>query len=342
MYFASTAGARVLSAAAAADFDATVAWLGQHPGRFTADDMTGMAGVVTERLNADPAGFLSAREADGTLNTLMAAIGSALLNGSSGERGPIWAWIQSQPPSDALTSLEKNVLSTAGYQDPMAALQMAGSLPDTADAKALTAEVAQSVFNGGMALDRFGDLYAAAPDSLRGPLAVAAFNLLGNQGFSNPQQWVAALQDLPADGMTKGEQSLGKAWAAQSPSDAIAWAQTLPAGQEQNAVLSIITTSWASKDATGAANWVLSLPQGEERDQSAAALATGIAQQSPSEAWSWAVSIGDATQRDSTAESVIPWVALKSPDTARQWIDSGPFDADEKAKLMGLLAKSSH
>lgn len=86
-YANSTTGARVLVEAAKADFDSTVAWLAAHPGRFGREDLMGLSHVVTERLNADAAGFLARHAEDGSLAALVPAIESAILNNASGQRG---------------------------------------------------------------------------------------------------------------------------------------------------------------------------------------------------------------------------------------------------------------
>src|SRR5437867_6944444 len=92
-YSTTTTGARVLSEAAAADFDTTMAFVTAHPGRFSHYDMEGLSSGVTERLNADAAGFLNRCVQEGSLTTLLSTIGNALLNNASGQRATIWDWL---------------------------------------------------------------------------------------------------------------------------------------------------------------------------------------------------------------------------------------------------------
>jgi hypothetical protein len=66
-HFATTTGARVLAEAASADFDLTAGWVAAHPGLLERNDAEGLARAVTDRLNTDAAGFLTARAADGSL-----------------------------------------------------------------------------------------------------------------------------------------------------------------------------------------------------------------------------------------------------------------------------------
>ncbi|HSU56909.1 MAG TPA: sigma-70 family RNA polymerase sigma factor [Candidatus Dormibacteraeota bacterium] len=338
-HFASTTGARVLSGAANTDFDGTVAWVASHPGRLGNEDLIGLADTVTERLNADPAGFLSSHAADGTLGLLVPALSSALLNGSSGNRSPVWDWLNTQPDSEAIQSLKEQVLNSAARQDPMLALKLGSDLPNTPEGDRQAKSLANSLFNGGSMLGRFDQCFAAAPERLQTALLESAFSLLGNITLSNPQSWVAKLPLLPPADRMQGTESLARAWATQAPSETIAWANSLPSGETQNAAAAAIVSGWATKDVQGAAGWVATLPNGPERDRSAGAFVLSVADQFPQEAWQWALSINDSALRDLAATQVVQFMAGRDPATARQWINSGPFTDDTRQKLHAALQK---
>jgi len=339
MAFASTTGARVLTAAAQADFDSTVAWLSSHPGHLGNEDLIGLANAVTDRLNADPTSFLNGHAADGSLKILLPAIESALLNGSSGERGTVWDWLKTQPPTQETKWLQDHVLSGAAWNDPMLAMQFAADLPNSPDGDRQLKDLSTSLFNGGVMLNRFDQLISAASDRLRTPLVEAAFNLLRSDDIGDPRVWVGRLNLLPGADLASGAESLGRVWGQQAPAEALAWANSLPQGETQNSAAAAITSAWATKDPRGAADWVNSLPNGSERDKSAGALAQAIAGKFPGQAWDWTLSIGDPLQRSDTASAVIQSVWGQDPALARQWIDSGPFTPDVKLKLQNLLQK---
>jgi RNA polymerase sigma factor (sigma-70 family) len=339
MMFASTTGARVLAAAAQTDFDGTVAWLTTHPGRLGNNDLIGLAGPVTERLNEDAAGFLGASLADGSLSAMLPAIGSALLNESSGERGAVWDWLKAQTPSPDIKTLQDQVLSSAAWQDPMFAMQIAGSIPDTSDGNQQIQRLAQNLFNGGSALGRFDELFSAAPPSLQEPLVEAAFNLLRGDNLSDPQVWANRLSLLPQNDQTQGAASLARAWAGQDPADAITWANSLATAGAQVGADAAIAAGWAQKDLSGAATWVSSLPAGQERDKSTESLVSAAVDTQPAQAWNWALTISDPSERSDAASQVIQAMANKDQTTARQWIESGPFTPDAQAKLLALLQK---
>ena len=339
-YFATTTVARILKAAGQTDFDATAAWLAAHPGRFGHEDLDGMAESVTIRLNADPTAFLQSRIEDGSFAALIPAIDSALLNEGGGQRSTIWKWLKSQPENDATKALKQSVLNSAAWQEPELALGWAADFPQTPAGDQQLRDLAQSLFNGGPALNRFDTLLAESPERLRQPLIEAAFNLLGNE-IENPQQWISRLALLPEASRANGTEAIARAWAQQSPEQAIGWASSLPTGDTRAGAVAAIASAWAAKDAHGAADWINKMSPGAEHDRSAESLVSVIAGQFPQDAWEWALSIGDLAGRTRAATQAVNTMISRDAATARQWIETGPFPPEIKAQLQASLAKSS-
>ncbi len=340
-YFATTTGARVLTEAAKTDFDATVAWVAAHPGRLTYDDLLGLAHVVSEKLNADPAGFLTAHAADGSFTALRTAIESALLNNSGTQRAAVWDWLKTQPDSDPVKALKQEVLDSAGYRDPELALRLARDLPRTPEGDALMQSLGKSLLNGGNALHRFDQLFEQAPERLRQSLIDAAFHFLSPDNLGDPQRWITRLSQLPETARAQGTESIARAWAARTPEDAIGWAASLAPGETRNGAVAAIASAWATKDAHGAAEWVASMSPGAERDRSAQALVLAVGEKFPREAWEWALSIEDSAARNRAATHAAKIMAARDPATARQWIETGPFTPETKAELQSALDRAS-
>jgi RNA polymerase sigma factor (sigma-70 family) len=338
-YFASTTGARVLQEAANADFDATVAWLAAHPARFGREDLSGLAHPVAERLNADPAGFLSTHASDGSLTGLLPGLDSALLNASSGQRAAVWDWLKTQPETDATKELKQTVLNSAAWQDPELALKLVADLPHTPTGDAQVQELARCLFNGGQYLNRFAALLPEVPDRLRQPLIEQAFACLSADNLGDPQQWIGRLGLLPDASRPAALASVARAWAQQNPEEASTWAATLPQGDDLTRAACAIVSSWAAKDPQRASAWVASIPAGGERDAAAGAWITATAQQFPRQAWDLALSIGDERARNAAAGWAASAMAARDPATARQWIESGPFAPEMKAQLQASLLK---
>lgn len=332
-YFATTTGARVLAEVAKVDFDAAVSYVAGHPGRFGLEDTMGLVEAVTDRLNEDAAGFLIKYSNDGSLGALVPAIGNSLLNNGSGQRAALWDWLKTQPDSEASKELKDQVLSSAGYQDPALAMRLVADIPRPPEGDSQLETLARSLFNGGNQLHRFDNLLQQAPERLRQPLIDAAFKFLSADNLDDPQRWMARLSLLPEASRARGAESIARAWAQQTPEEAIGWANSLAAGETRNGAVAAVASTWAKKDPYGAADWVASLPPGAERDHSAGSLVLAVAERFPREAWEWALSISDDLERSRAAAHAAKMMAARDPATARQWIETGPFSADLKVKL---------
>jgi hypothetical protein len=296
--------------------------------------------AVTERLNADPAAFLTRYAADGSLSALLPAIESALLNQASGQKAAVWDWLGTQPDHEATKSLKQKVLNFAGYHDPTLAMRLLADVPRTRDSDPLVESLASSLWNGGSMLHRFDKLLEQAPERLRQPLIDKAFGFLNSETMPDPQPWITRLSQLPEASRAKGIESIARAWAEQTPEEAIGWVASMASGETRNGAMAAIASAWAKKDAQGAAEWVASMA-GAERDRSAGSLVLAVAERYPREAWDWALSIDDTVERNRAASHVAKVMAARDAATARQWIETGPFTAETKAELQTALERAS-
>jgi RNA polymerase sigma factor (sigma-70 family) len=332
--FASTTGARVLMEAAKTDFDATLAWIAAHPGRLGHEDMVGMAEAVTDRLNADAAGFLTRQAAAGSLEALAPAISSAILNEAGGQREAIWEWLRTQPDNEASRSLREEVLDSAAWQDPDLAMRLSADLPNSPEGNEKLKSLAQSLLNGGSALHRFDTLLEQAPERLRQPLIEEAFDKLRADSLGDPKNWIGRLSLLPDELKTKGVEAIARAWALRTPEGAVEWAVTLSEVQGRGGALAAITSAWAATDVNGAAAWVGAMSPGAERDRSAESLVLAIGSQHPREAWEWALSISDQDGRSRAVVHAAEMMAARDPATARRWIETSPLPPALKAEIL--------
>ena len=246
-----------------------------------------------------------------------------------------------QEEDEATRELKLDVLRTAAWQDPTLAIRLADDLPRTPEGDSQAHELARCLLNGGNALFRFDQLYQQAPQRLQQQLLEAAFDrCLNSSSLDDPQKWIARLSLLPDSSRPKGTESLARAWAQQTPEEAIAWAASLPLGDTQNGAMAAIASGWAAKDARGAADWVASLPPGAERDRSAESLVAAVAPSFPHEAWDWAMNISDSTLRIRAATEAAKAMAARDPAIARQWIEASPFTQQAKGDLQSAVDKA--
>jgi RNA polymerase sigma factor (sigma-70 family) len=335
-YFATSTGARVLKEAADADFDGTIAWLAAHPGKLGHEDLTGLAEAVTKRINADPARFFSDRVADGSLASIMPAVGSALLNGSKGESRAIWDWVRTQPSGAAIDQMKEELVRGIGYSNRDLALEMAKDLPPGKQNDQLRYRIAQSILNVGNRLQLVDELLGKTDPSMQTAIIAASFGALRKDNLTNPAPWVQRLSRVPDEHRQSATMNLASAWASQDPQAAIGWARGLDPDIKDHTLRQVLT-SWVQTDSMEASQWITTLPQGAERDAAAAGLVSGLAQDSPEEAWQWALHISDRTTR---MNSAIQTVQQMNPDQAHQLIGNSNFTDDDKQSLMGVLRNS--
>jgi hypothetical protein len=336
-YFATTTGARVLSAAINADFDTTMSWIAAHPGRLTREDLMGMASAVTKRLNENPFDFLTQRLNDGSLSAITPAVSSALLNDSASHRSDVWDWLRAQPEDESLNSLRQAVINSAGWQDPDFALKIVGDLPAGKEADDEIAELAQSLLNGGQMMYRLDNLLQNGPDRLKTPLLEKAFAVLRADNMENPNLWINRAQQLPEDARDSAYGSIARAWAEKNPQEALQWAMSLPQNSGLGSAVGSATSTYAASDPRAAANWVSALPDGAVRDQAAKSLSMAIADNYPREAWSWAISIQSEPEQLAAAELAAKMLARDNLASAQQIVDSSPLSADVKSKLRASM-----
>jgi len=336
-YFASTTGARVLKEAALADFDGTVSWMATHPGRLGEEDLMGLAGAVAERLNAEPRGFLTQYAEAGSLFIMLPAVGHALFNESSGQRGAVWDWVQNRSKDAITLELRTDLLRAAGQQDTAMAFRFAADLPATAEGDSQRRLLADNLLGDGARLHRLDTLLEQAPESLRQPLLASAFEHLRSDTLYEPQRWLARLSQLPEGERGYGAEMFAGAWAEQMPDEAIGWAASMPAGEERARAKAGIASGWAANDAPAASAWVAAMSAGPERDRSAQALVAAMAEEYPREAWDWALSIDDGERRAQAAAYAVRTMGAQDFAMAREWLERSPFTPEEKALLQLVL-----
>jgi RNA polymerase sigma factor (sigma-70 family) len=336
-YFASTTGAKVLHEAAAVDFDATVLWLAAHPGRLSDEDLMGLAGAVSEKLEADALGFLNRYAASGLLGTLLPAVTNALVKESSGQRSAVWDWLQGQRSNATTRVLAQHLLGTLGEQDTPAAFRLATDAAYSGEGGEQLRLLADGLLHHGAALHRLDRLVMEAPERLRPALVECAFNHLRWETLADPQPWIARLSQLPNAMRTSGMASLAGAWAEQMPEEAVGWVTSLPAGDHRARAMAAVASAWAAQDPLAAAVWVAGMSGGTERDRSVQALVLAIAEEFPREAWDWAMSIDEPEGRTRAATHAARMMAAWDVSIARSWIENGRLTPEAKAAIQSTL-----
>jgi hypothetical protein len=232
-------------------------------------------------------------------------------------------------------------LSTCGEQDTALAFRIADDAAQTSEGNAQLSLLADSLLGHGAELHRLEKLLNVAPKRLNQPLIETAFHHLRAETLTDPQRWIARLSQLPDSSRLRGVQSLARAWAEQTPADAIGWAASLPAGEPRVEAVAAIASAWAAKDSPVASVWIAGMPPGVERDRSAQSLVIAMAEDFPREAWEWAMSIGDADRRTLAGAHAAKLMAARDSGAARALIENGPLTPEAKAAIESALAATS-
>jgi RNA polymerase sigma factor (sigma-70 family) len=323
-HFASTTAGRVLLEAAKAGYDATVAWLTAHPGRLSGRDVAALAGVVADRLNTDPAGFLNRHAEDGSLLALVPAINSAMQNDASGQQLAVWEWLREQPDDSPNQLIRQHILKQATYNNPALAMRLVEDFPNTPDGERLVRATARDLLNNGQFLHRFDSLFEQAPERMRQPLIEAGFSFLFSHNLQAAQPWIDRLPLLPESSRASAVERIAGAWASQSPEDAIRWVESMPEGEARSGAVVQIASGWAGKDPHGAAQWVAAMPAGETRSGAVVQIASALARKDPYTAAEWAAAMPVDIERNLAVESVVRGWANQFLDEATSWALSLP------------------
>ena len=331
-YYASDVGARVLREAATRDWDATVTWLREHPGKLGAASLNGMMGELSHRIGVDPAGTMRSLAQSG-LPALGQVFGNSVLNEGYAQHDAIWQWLDSQPANDFTKGARSSLLNAMAWKDPDTALAYLDKIPDSAESRELLQNGTRALLNGGSQMDRVEDLLGKISPKLRPYLLEAAFSFGIRNGNADPAKWLPRLNELPAEQRLNAAGGLASGWAASDPQAAIAWATSLTdPSQRENALGSAMTT-WATADIYESSQWVNALPPGKTRDVAAQNVARSLTNSSPEAAWTWALSVQTPANRMDALSLAYMGLTQKDPAIAKQFLQDAKLSATEVSAL---------
>jgi hypothetical protein len=172
----------------------------------------------------------------------------------------------------------RGVLSYMADSDPLAALQLAGTLGSFANNEPLS----QMIYRQWAQTDPQAAAAAAAQASTDG-------------GWRSPVNQVL------------------RNWAGQDPLSALAWINSQVDPSMQAHDIGQVIRQWSRDDESAAVSYVNNLGAGPVRDAAAASLAFSLGGSDPSTAISWAQSIGDPTMRDNAIQRLVGQIMASNP-----------------------------
>jgi hypothetical protein len=327
-------GAEVLSEAARKDWDGTMKWLSDNPGKLREASLEGLASAVSQRVNVDPIATLLALQRSNLSNAANLVVNG--LNGTSQEkRDAVWDWLENQPASPFAMSVRAPLLSLIAYRDPKAALARLGELPDSPDNQELFRLGARFVMQGNTPMTQFEELLAKASPKMRPYLLETGFDCaLQSSAGTDLRKWLGRVDELPQEQRANATGGLVRNWARIDPQSAIQWALTLKEPEQRNQAIARAVESWSANHGREAADWINSLPAGTDRDTATVSLIGALGRSEPETAWTWALSVQAPVHRQLALRQAYMMLQQKDPALALQMVQSANLPGTEATALL--------
>ncbi len=330
-------GAEVLGEAARKDWDGTMRWLRDNPGKLDETSLEGLSAAVSQRLTLDPIATFQSLEKSELPNA--ANLLASGLSGASFEKcDMMWDWLENQPASSFAKSVRGALLNLIAYKNPEAALARMETLAQSPENHDLLVQGAQSMLNGRAQLSRFEELLSKASPDVRPFLLQTGFALvMQNINGADPQMWQGRINELPPEQRENAASGLARSWAGIDPQSAATWALSLEDPAQRTNAISMSVTTWGANHAREAAEWINSLPAGPNRDTAAVSLVGALARSEPEAAWTWALSVESPEQRTLALHRAFSILQQKDPALAQQMVRNSGLPAAEATALLRQL-----
>jgi len=328
MAHASDVGAQVLREAGKRDWDTTIRWLREHPGKLGRSSLDGLQSGLSEKLNADPDGTMRAI-AQSDVQGLAGVFANSILNEGYAKRDAIWHWLDQEPPSTFTRGARGALINAIAWKEPDVALSFLEKLGDSDENKELLQQGARSLVNGGSQMSRMDEFLESASPKLRPYLLETAFDFGMQSAGADPQRWIARIAELPEERRTNAVAGVARGWAATDPEAAIAWASSLQDTTQRAEAFQAAAQSWAANDAPEAARWINSLPTGQNRDVAVNGLVGALVRNQPENAWTWALSIQTPQLKAQALQMAYMLTRQNDPARAEALLQTGQLSPAE-------------
>jgi len=144
----------------------------------------------------------------------------------------------------------------------------------------------------------------------------------------------AAGSETATDKLAASAAAIAGAWTGQSPSEAAAWAGSLPDGKVREEALGKVAGEWARYDPEAVSLWINQLPQDRSRDAAIGQLVKQIANTDPESAFTWASSVGSDTKREEVLKAAASAWKAQNPEAARNAVQNADLPEDVRARVL--------
>ncbi len=323
----------VLRAASQTDFNATLDWLADNPDAITSKGYHGLTDALRGRLADDVPGTLTLMQEHPASATLVQALRSELLNGSSERQEEVWEWAASQPASAFISRVKQEVFGAASWHRPDKAVEwISAFVESSSNSEQAISYVVSSLVDSSAKHHRMEGLLEELSGPVREELLRVAFR---NVTYEDAHVWMPRLAELPLADRNQAVRSLAAAQAAADPVAAISWAEGY-SDHERASAYEGIAESWAAADGMEASQWIASLPEGMSRDHATRALVETVARAEPDSAWAWAKMVADPQQREASFHAALRHMG----SNARATVTQSEIAEPEKLALLEWVEKN--
>ncbi len=319
----------VLDAAIEKDFEGTLAWLTDNPGKIPDNQIWSKVGRAFEKRFYEnmPETLASIRDHHASEH-FYRALDYVLSNKGRAYIDDVWDWASQEPPSTFRMRLKRQALIGIATEDTPRALQLAQDLVAQGEVDAVHFGVL-----GHRVVDDWSDyqehesFFAHGPREIQDQLVTKVLARTPELEVGR-EAWFSMLDRLPAKNRQDVLEQKVQAQAVMDPQEAVSWAVSLPE-PDQPDVHHALVEQWAGADSYEASKWIATLDSGLNRDHAALALVEQVARAEPDSAWQWAQTIEAPKVRESALKKALHAMGKAAGDT----VALSSLAAEEKAQL---------
>ena len=318
----------VLSAAAEADFEATLAWLDKNPDVFSKGSISGLKNPLRDRLMADVPGTLTMVRDHNASALLTKTLEHLLSNEAGGRLAEVWEWARSEPQSEFANALKHDLSKSVLLENSDNALGFAKELIADGDLESLDLEtLANMLVKHPDDLQKHSDVFNLAPQEVRDNALLRSLTRDDAPALDN-EVWLGWAEKLPREKRYEAVFHQAAKLVTTDPANGIAWADSLPP-MEKVVAYEGLSMIWSRADSYETSQWIATLPEGAPRDSATGALVSVIAASEPDSAWEWARTIQDPPHRKKALQQVLQQLGT----SASSILEKAGLPADETAQL---------
>lgn len=153
-------------------------------------------------------------------------------------------------------------------------------------------------------------------------------------------QWMNSMIAVNPKNTVEARIELAESWARVNPTQALAYVQSLPPDQQNNAYYERIFKRWLDYDKQNAAAYLAEQPASPALDRPFERYAYDVMNQNPAATMPWVESISDPGRRWNAMERVADAWRKKDPEGLNAYVSGAThLNEDQRAKLLRLKKK---